>query len=112
METVYSIHASGSVHIRGGRAMLRQSECEIMQSTGLHDKNGEEVYEDDIVAENFENEMGSFQPGTGRIVWCKDCVAFHVRTNDQPDDAVEGYSLGSDCEVIGNIYENPELLSV
>jgi uncharacterized phage protein (TIGR01671 family) len=80
------------------------------QFTGIYDKKGTEVYEGDIIAEQFENEMGSFQPGTGRIVWCKNCVAFHVRMNDQADDAIEGYSLGSDCEVIGNIYQNSHLL--
>lgn len=69
----------------------------IMQFTGLKDKNGKEIYEDDVVqGQNWKKEK---QPP--RIVKFdhQGCLADGLWV-----------SAISECEVIGNIYENPELL--
>lgn len=84
-------------------------DVELMQSTGLKDKNGKEIFEGDIV--QFEDcyEVSDFlYINTGIIEWCQG--GFHVTNRDSVlmEDLLDGDSL--DVTIIGNIYENPELL--
>lgn len=84
-------------------------EIVLMQSTGLLDKNGKEIFEGDIV--QFEDcyEVSDFlYINTGIIEWCQG--GFHVTNRDSVlmEDLIDGDSL--DVTIIGNIYENPELL--
>lgn len=81
----------------------------IMQSTGLFDKSGKEIYEGDAV--QFEDcyEASDFlYINTGIIEWCQG--GFHItnRHSVTMEDLLCEESL--DVEIIGNIYENPELL--
>lgn len=81
----------------------------LMQSTGLKDKNGKEIFEGDIV--QFEDcyEVSDFlYINTGIIEWCQG--GFHVTNRDSVlmGDLLDGDSL--DVTIIGNIYENKELL--
>ena len=81
----------------------------IMQSTGLFDEKGEEIFEGDIV--QFEDcyEVSDFlYINTGIIEWCQG--GFHVTNRDSVlmEDLLDGDSL--DVTIIANIYENPELL--
>jgi uncharacterized phage protein (TIGR01671 family) len=66
---------------------------EIMQYTGLKDKNGKEIYECDIL----KHEMHWWDH---RII--------SVATMDYPFYCGDFSVDNDDCEVIGNIYENPE----
>jgi len=72
-----------------------------LQYTGLKDKNLDEIYEGDIV-ELFDVTMRGSMYGeniVGEVVFFDACFV------------VDRYDLRSyDCKVIGNIYENPELL--
>lgn len=75
-------------------------EFEIMQYTGLKDKNGKEIYEGDIIQwpdpEVCGIDRGPVVYGDGWFYadgWCG-----------------KGSPAYKECEVIGNIYENPELL--
>lgn len=79
----------------------------IMQYTGLKDKNGKEIYEGDIVEWKYLK------------TWHKNEVrwvggGFVVTTSGFKDDLNEPQDLLLvsilSCEIIGNIYENPELL--
>lgn len=81
----------------------------LMLSTGIKDKNGKEIFEGDIV--QFEDcyEVSDFlYINTGIIEWCQG--GFHVTNRDSVlmEDLLDGDSL--DVTIIGNVYENPELL--
>lgn len=70
---------------------------ELMQYTGLHDKNGREVYEGDIV----KNEYGKVM----EVQYDPRSAAFGVG-----DYYFGTIGSGKTLEVIGNIFDNPELL--
>jgi len=81
----------------------------LMQSTGLKDKDGKEIFEGDIVQFEDCHEVSDFlYINTGIIEWCQG--GFHVTNRDSVlmEDLLDGDSL--DVTIIGNIYENPELL--
>lgn len=77
----------------------------IMQSTGLKDKNGKEIFEGDIV---------DYKGREAVIKWHGSYASFIYRFVDGLQERVSEWEpLFLACyhfEVIGNIYENPELL--
>jgi uncharacterized phage protein (TIGR01671 family) len=82
---------------------------EIMQFTGLKDKNGKEIYEGDIITEGM---LASDRFGTinYKVHFREDlpgCVCF----SEQPIYWSGSYYDLSKMEIIGNIYENPEPLN-
>lgn len=72
----------------------------IMQSTGLKDKNGVEIYQDDVVNMCWSDEIGESHWGKITIKNPFDYCIEEARYLIHADE----------LEVIGNIYENPELL--
>ena len=84
----------------------------LMQFTGLYDKNGKEIYEGDIltVGENLICEIiyiGNNSDDYGDEINC----AFHAKVfKHDKIIPLDGY-LKKYCEVIGNIYENHDLLN-
>ena len=84
-------------------------EIDLMEFTGFKDKNGEEVFEGDIIKDS--------EGFIAHVVYDKEYAGFGL--NYQPFDLVGGLSVTFEelkneyrntFEVIGNIYENPELL--
>lgn len=70
---------------------------ELMQFTGMYDKNGTEIYEGDIVksyAGIFASPVEWNESYCGFYPFCAENTSFHV----------------DECEIIGNIHDNPELL--
>jgi len=91
-------------------------EVDLCQYTGLKDKNGKEIYEgdvvvyvEDVIVETIEGhhryepegQIGSVEFGNG---------AFYVAGGEFYSHGEQMF-LWSELEIIGNIYENPDLLT-
>jgi uncharacterized phage protein (TIGR01671 family) len=86
----------------------------IMQYTGLKDKKGKEIYEGDIIKIDYEDCWDTEEKGkveeVGRLS-VDGCFPFNYtsKSDDPGDTDIHPYHRET-AEVIGNIYENPELL--
>lgn len=102
------------------------------QYTGLTDRNGKRIFEGDIVKYTFDSPEDPFAtdyglvPRVGRVFWSEWRASFAVTAGRNGSSALNNdvaryvrgrstyeYVRGANTvEVIGNIYDNPELLEV
>lgn len=94
----------------------------VGQFTGLCDKNGKKIFEGDILLEEEKEysleEYGEKVVGTHNIVayWNEKACGFWVRRTDKPKGKIYVpeeplcESFAEELKVVGNIYDNPELL--
>ena len=76
--------------------------CELMECTGLSDKNGVEAFEGDLIMRpimRFDRKKEYYQV-------LRDIPFWLIRS----DESVELLEMNSISEVVGNIYANPELI--
>ena len=93
-----------------------KKEIALMQYTGIKDENGKEIYEGDIIEFSYDMFVGDFDTfvAKGKIVFEEGAFYVEVFENERTteDEAYLLYSINLDTiEVIGNIYENKELLN-
>lgn len=102
----------------GGVLNGEDEKIHVMQYTGLKDKNGREIYEGDILkyldSYDCSTESGyDFEEfmNVGQVVFDESKGRFDVTNKSDVcyDDWIESIS---ECSVIGNIHEHPELLEV
>lgn len=87
--------------------MIEDGRHIVRQFTGLLDRNGKEIYEGDIVQSTLTSrQIGKviFEDGIYKVLWSK-----NNPFNDEYDSFLHNVIRSS--EVIGNIYENSELIN-
>ncbi|HAN0599524.1 TPA: hypothetical protein ROE93_001865 [Campylobacter jejuni] len=107
-------------YVYGEEAKTRLSEfkedCEMELFTGLYDKKGKKVYENDIVKnESLEEIYYITRDNTYKmfkiIIYDKDCNENLYRKKNPADiNLLKMLVSDKNMSVIGNIHENPELL--
>lgn len=105
--TEYKIHEGivffldKSTGVWVGKYDKRYKEFDLMQHTGLKDMKGKEIYEGDIVIQNNKKH---------RVIFDEENARFCIR-DDEFELGITFINHNNErMEVIGNIYENPELM--
>lgn len=99
-------------------AACKPERFKFLQFTGLKDKNGKEIYEGDIV-KTIEDHFCALQTdwcaySAGEVKWIRE--GFSIRQQFTGANSLHYYQIGepeevnAGLEIIGNIFENPELL--
>jgi uncharacterized phage protein (TIGR01671 family) len=88
-------------YITCSEGVIQWKDIILLQFTGLLDKNGKEIFEGDILKIYYEGNQRSYLK---EVKWLNDAI------NKGRWDALDNCAYTS-CEVVGNIFENPELLA-
>ncbi|WP_350345759.1 YopX family protein [Lacticaseibacillus paracasei] len=86
--------------------MFQRDLMTLMQYTGLHDKNGREIYEGDVVRTGKDN-IGDPEPMIGQVIMRE---GSWIIENEKKQEAIDLFSEITSREVIGNIFEDKQLL--
>jgi uncharacterized phage protein (TIGR01671 family) len=103
----------GSVQENSFDSFLHMPDCTVMQFTGLHDKNGKEIYEGDLF--NCIYHRDGHTDHLYEVIWYEEEAAFSLRRHGNACPQLQVVQTMQDAarnEALGSIYENPDLLSV
>lgn len=87
--------------------LVKVRDVQLLLWTGLKDKNGKDIYEAYICRIEFETNLGVV-PELGEVVWLDNEARYTIKSS--LPDILETNSLSQPPIIVGNIYENPELL--
>ena len=77
-----------------------------LENTVLKDKNGKEIYEGDVIKASTNSHHSNSD-----IYWDAHYSCFRIRADEDEDGyTLNKYYCENEYEIIGNIYENPDLL--
>ena len=113
-DDIYSIHRtlqndiSVTCSLANG-ASYKPGSFELMQYTGLKDKNGVEIYEKDVVSYS-EHYIGDHRYSAGRGVVEFDNGSFFINESEFSPELCREEIENEHIEIIGNVFENPELV--
>jgi uncharacterized phage protein (TIGR01671 family) len=103
----FAVKENGKLVIPVGNLHFKEiKNVDVVQYTGLKDKNGKEVYEGDVLESKNE--------GVGQVHYDDFCGCWALQFDDEDNaeellgNALKDYKL----EVIGNVYENWELVEM
>ena len=82
----------------------------VGQFTGLKDSTGKEIYEGDVLFVKAENPYWSKFDSKHVVTWCNDGWILNDYGTDDP--GLFHILMNNNCEIIGNVHDNPELLEV
>jgi uncharacterized phage protein (TIGR01671 family) len=101
----------GEVFLKGFKTSYYFPEqVELMQCSGLKDKNGTLIYEGNILKAYYENsDTETTEFDYVPVGFDKECAAFYMGAKHKEYFA-DGTFIPEEYEVVGNIYENKELL--
>jgi len=123
---VWDHGSTRAAKIKGRVATYKKDEVILMQFTGLKDKNGKEIYEGDILMSDDNEEpflaVEFSQVEIGKDSWGMShtalCWNVGYRDLSERPPIIEGKygdemygQYNTELSVVGNIYENPELLN-
>ena len=80
------------------------NDIHLMQSTGFKDKNGKEIFEGDV--------LGTKDGLLNGFIEYREDLGMFVNSLIRYNNFEQLCNVASDREIIGNVYENPELLEV
>lgn len=83
------------------------NDLELMQSTGIFDRNGQEIFEGDVVRQVRTQPTIENETITGVVTMLEGAWLI---VNDNEQLASDLWSETDENEILGNIYENPQLL--
>lgn len=92
-------------HINDGKCEFLIDPETICQYTGLTDKNGKKIWEGDIVQEKY------YPYCTYKVVWGEGNGGWTAEYKSVPLYSI-GCATSKKYEVVGNVFDNPELLEV
>lgn len=84
-----------------------REDCVLMQFTGLTDKNGKEIFEGDFITMN----LGEIERGDGQIEPNIQISKVTFNNGCFQDDDMVPLNIWNDCDIIGNQFEDTELLN-
>lgn len=102
------IHSCGRTYCGiYGETLAQVDPATVGQYTGLRDRNGKRIFEGDVLVSFFCDDVPNYGERSV-VLWHKHAWCSQYR--DYKPETLEDYEMTNYVDVIGNIYDNPELL--